>query len=87
MLTIVVPPDSPLIDPSRAGSYPAPILLDDHDFASFTPCHLVPIIRPISDFNPLGQLTVHCPTTGCALPWKIRWDPATTGHRHALWIE
>ncbi|MGH8929712.1 MAG: hypothetical protein ACRDZO_03500 [Egibacteraceae bacterium] len=84
MLTIVVPPNSPLIDPASAGSYPAPVLLDGHECASFTPCHLAPIIRPISDFAALGQLTLRCPATRCVRWWKVRWHP---GHTYALWIE
>jgi len=70
------------------GYYAAPLLLDGHECASFTPCHLSPVVRRVSEFEALGQIAVRCLVIGCKRLWGVRWDPWKAGSKgFALWIE
>lgn len=70
------------------GCYAAPVLLDDVEWASFSPCHIAPIVRARAEFEVLGQITDYCQADGCKQLWEVRWDPWRIGAKgFALWIE
>jgi hypothetical protein len=82
--TIALPP-AEAISRLKDGSYEAPCLFDNQDWASFTPCHLSPVCLPVTSFAELGQISVRCPA--CNHPWDVLWDPwKAHGRRHALWV-
>ncbi len=86
MLAIIVPPGKPAIDEMDAGYYSAPVIWDETEWASPTPCDLKWIIRKIAEFEVLGRLDTPCPV--CHRKWVAVWDPWRPGGRgHALWIE
>jgi hypothetical protein len=83
MLTFATTPDPPSIDPMGAGSYSAPAMWDDEEWASPTPCHLEWIIRRIAQLEVKGRLEVDCPA--CAKAWTVICEPGQRGH--AVWVE
>lgn len=86
MLIIVVPPDPPSIELLCSGSYAAPVMWDEADWASPTPCCLGWVVRKIADFEVEGRLRVRCPV--CGKSWEVVWDPwRPHGHSHAIWVD
>jgi hypothetical protein len=85
VLSFVTPPDPP-VDPLSAGSYSAPAMWDDTEWASPTPCCLEWVLRRITDLEVEGQLELGCPK--CEKRWEVIWDPwRPDGRGHAVWIE
>jgi hypothetical protein len=69
-----------------AGSYSAPAMWDDNEWASPTPCHVEWVLRHIADLQVEGRLDLTCPK--CGKRWKVIWDPCKPdGRGHAVWIE
>ncbi len=60
------------------GYYAAPVLLDDEEWVSFTPCHLRPVIWPTVEPAARGERTARCPRVGCGQLWAVIWDPRST---------
>lgn len=78
-------PEPDAITVLGGDSYEAPVLVDEWDWASFTPCHLRPVCRPLVEFHVLGQIEIRCPE--CDKPWDVRYDPWKPEQRGtALWI-
>jgi hypothetical protein len=50
--TMALPPGA--ITRLETGSYEAPCLFDDQEWASFTPCHIAPLCLPLTVFCPAG---------------------------------
>jgi hypothetical protein len=76
-------PEAGTIRRLGAGSYEAVCLFDEHDWASFTPCHRRPVGFSVTVFAVLGQISVRCPA--CNRPWDVLWDPwKPRGRHHAL---
>ncbi|MGH8895764.1 MAG: hypothetical protein ACRDZ4_01775 [Egibacteraceae bacterium] len=85
VLTIVVPPEPPPIDPMGGGSYAAPTMWDEDEWASPTPCCLGWVVLPIAALEVEGRLDVGCRVCGRA--WEVVWDPRRPdGHDHAVWV-
>lgn len=85
MLSLVLPPEPP-IDPLGAGSYSAPAMWDNEEWASPTPCHVDWVLKPLAELDLEGRLDVRCPT--CGKLWEVVWDPRRPqGRGHAVWIE
>lgn len=63
------------------GYYAAPVLFDDHEWVSFTPCHLRPVTRAITDFAGSGEQTVRCRFPRCGQLWNVVWDPSDAAGR------
>ncbi len=78
--------DRPPVTDLEHGFFDAPVLVDEAEWASFTPCHLCPVRRAITDFHVLGEVTLRCPE--CSKLWAVRWDPwRSQDPGHALWID
>jgi hypothetical protein len=84
VLTFVVPPEPP-IDPLSAGSYTAPTLWDDEEWASPTPCHVEWVTRRIAELAIEGRIDVRCPV--CDKGWEVICDPHKAQRGHAIWVE
>lgn len=86
MVSIVVPPEPPPIDPLGVGAYAAPVMWDEDEWASPTPCCLEWVILKIADLEVEGSLDVTCPA--CGTRFEVVWDPwRPDGRGHAVWIE
>lgn len=83
-MTFAIPPEPP-IDPLGAGSYAAPAMWDDAEWASPTPCHIRWVTRKVSELEVEGRLDVRCPA--CDRPWEVLWDPWKPERGHAIWVE
>jgi hypothetical protein len=86
VLSLVVPPEPPPIEPLGGGSYAAPAMWDDDEWASPTPCCREWVLRRIAELEVEGRLDLDCPTCGKA--WTAIWDPwKPNGRGHTVWIE
>jgi hypothetical protein len=64
MLILVVPPEPALIEPLGAGSYAAPAMWDDEEWASPTPCCLEWVMRRSAALEIEGRLDLVAPSAG-----------------------